>query len=361
MTAAPCSCRPPGVVQVRSCDAAGTERVGHRLEQRADLGLPVPGPLDRLGVDAQGHVVDEHPAVHLPEVDHPLAAVDEGVERPDDVVPVDAEVEGEVVARPRRDAGVGHVAPGGDGGGDRLRPVTAGHGDGVGAALDRRAHQFREIVPGAQLDRLDPAVARLRREGEAGGLPVAGARIDEQDGALGRVGSGQLDLRPGRRAGPRRARSARRSPSSRRSAEEPVVDEEDGGRRAAPRPATARPATRPQPAAQHPLPGAGGHQQAAGEDQEPAGEVLHRDRDRGGPPSSTRRARARTAAVRRPVVRRKRHRVCGPRSGLRTSVHRCLTGSSGDGEATAARGRRGPPREPRHGPVTQRLPQRGRA
>ena len=63
--------------------------------------------LDGLGVEPERDVVDEDASVDLGEVDAALAAVDERVERADDVVAVDAEVEREVVARARGHARVG--------------------------------------------------------------------------------------------------------------------------------------------------------------------------------------------------------------------------------------------------------------
>ena len=84
--------------------AARAEDVGHRVEDRAQLRVAVALVLDGLGVEAQGHVVDEDAPVDLGEVDAALAAVDERIERADDVVAVDPEVQREVVARAGRDA-----------------------------------------------------------------------------------------------------------------------------------------------------------------------------------------------------------------------------------------------------------------
>ena len=107
-------------------------------------------------------------------------AVHERVERADDVVAVHAEVEREMVARSRRDAGVGQSVLGGDRRDDRLRAVAARHRERVGAALDGRAHERLEVAPGSQLDRLDAAGASLLGEVEALGLAAAGARVEEQ-------------------------------------------------------------------------------------------------------------------------------------------------------------------------------------
>ena len=79
----------PGPAQVEPL-ALRAQRVGHRVEQRAQLRVAVLAALDRLGVDAERDVVDEHAPVDLGEVDRALAAVDERVEGADDVVAVDA-------------------------------------------------------------------------------------------------------------------------------------------------------------------------------------------------------------------------------------------------------------------------------
>ena len=163
--------------------ALGAEHVGQRVEDRLQLGLAIALALDRLRVEAERDVVDEHAPVDLGEVDPPLATVDERVQRTDDIVAVDAEVEREVVARPRRDAGVGQVELGGDRGDDRLRAVAAGHRQPVGALGDGGAHELLEIAAERQLDRLDPARPCLVGELEALRLAAAGLRVEEQTGS----------------------------------------------------------------------------------------------------------------------------------------------------------------------------------
>ena len=135
-------------VQRRSRLAAvGAEHVGHGVEQRAQLGVAVALALDRLGVEPERDVVDEHAPVDLGQVDGSLAAVDERVEGADDVVAVDAEVEREVVARAGGNAGVRQPALGRDRRDDRLRAVAAGHRERVGAAIERPAHERLEVPP----------------------------------------------------------------------------------------------------------------------------------------------------------------------------------------------------------------------
>jgi hypothetical protein len=125
--------------------------------------------VDRGRVGAERDVVEEDPAVDAADVDPPLGRV-EGVERRHRVVRVEAEVTGEVVARPERDDDEGQVALERDGGHRRERAVAAGHADDV------RAIRV-ELCQVADLD-----VALLGRARDLGKRAcVAGARVDEED------------------------------------------------------------------------------------------------------------------------------------------------------------------------------------
>ena len=148
--------RPARVQRISRAAAARAEHVGHGVEQGADLGVAVAGALDRLGVQPERDVVDEHPAVDLGQVHPPLTAVDERLEGADDIVAVDAEVEREMVAGAGGHARVRQPELGGDRGDDRLRAVPTRHREPVRAALDRAADEHLEVVAGLQLDRLDP-------------------------------------------------------------------------------------------------------------------------------------------------------------------------------------------------------------
>ena len=98
-----CSC-PPGSLQPRSSSSVRPEHVGHGVEQ-VQLRVAI-ARAHRLAVEAERDVVHEHLPVHLGQVNPALAAIPERVERANDVVAVDAEVEREVVALARRHAGV---------------------------------------------------------------------------------------------------------------------------------------------------------------------------------------------------------------------------------------------------------------
>ena len=144
----------PGPAQI-DVAAAGADHVRHGVQQGADLGVAVAGALDRLGVEAERDIVDEHATVDLGEVHPTLTAVDERVQSTDDVITVDAEIQREMVAGARRHACVRQPNFGGDLSNDRLRTVPACHREPVRAALDRAAYQRLEVLAGLQLDRLD--------------------------------------------------------------------------------------------------------------------------------------------------------------------------------------------------------------
>ena len=181
------SCAPPSGPRQPSSTAGPSgcdgEHLGRRVEDRAQLGVAVPLALHGLGVEPERHVVHEHAAVDLGEVDPALPAVDERVERAHDVVPVDSEIEREVVAGTRRDAGERQIVLGGDRGHQRLGAVTAGGRQSVGSPGHRVADELCEVVAGLQLDRLDPACPRLVGEVVAHGLAAARARVPHHDRA----------------------------------------------------------------------------------------------------------------------------------------------------------------------------------
>ena len=174
--------------------AIRAEHVRHGVEQRVQLRVAIALSLHRLGIESERDVVDEHAPVDLGQVHDALAAVDERVEGANDVLAVNAEIEREVVARTRRHARVGQVELGGDRRDDGLGAVAAGHREPVGSAGDRLANEPLEIPRRAELDRLDPARARLGRDREALGLATAGLRVKEQHRPARRRRVGQINV-----------------------------------------------------------------------------------------------------------------------------------------------------------------------
>ena len=172
----------PGPAQVEPL-ALGPEHLRHRVEDRPQLRVAVALPLHRLGVEPERDVVDEDAAVDLGQVDAALATVDKCLEGADDVVAVDAEVEGEVIPGPGRDAGVGQVELGRDHRDHRLRAVAAGHRYRIGAVGHRVAHQLLEVGAKRQLDRLDAPLSGLFGELELLRLAAARLRVVEEDGS----------------------------------------------------------------------------------------------------------------------------------------------------------------------------------
>ena len=145
------------------------------------------GDLDDLGVHPEGHVVDEDPPVHRAQVDAPLDGGVEGVQRGEDVVAVQPEVEGEAVASAGGDAHQRHVGRHRHARDQRLRSVPAGHADHVRPALDGTPGELEQVVTGLEDHRLDAASAALLRQREPLGLPAAGPWVHDEDAVRGRV------------------------------------------------------------------------------------------------------------------------------------------------------------------------------
>ena len=121
-------------------------------------------------------------------------AVAERVQRPDHVVAIEAQIEGEVVAGAGRNADVRHPCPGRDRGDQRLRAVTARHADHVGAAATASSASCSRSSPGSSRIGSIPALPALDDQVEPLDLPAAGPRVHDQHRVLRRPGPGQ----PGR-------------------------------------------------------------------------------------------------------------------------------------------------------------------
>ncbi len=137
------------------------------FEQRAQLRAPVAGTLHGVAVDAHGDVVEEDVAVDLTDVDAPLDAVGERGKSADRIVPSDAQVAREVVARSGRHADERQPVVAGRGSHGRHRAVATGHAHRVGTAGDRLADEGREVPTGFQDDAADAERLRLLPQPDA--------------------------------------------------------------------------------------------------------------------------------------------------------------------------------------------------
>ena len=140
------------------------EKVGEHLRRGAHLGVAVFLRLHDRCVEAEGHVVDEHPPVDGREVDPAFVAVDERIERTDHIVAVDAEVECKVISGAGGNAHERQIVFRGECGDECLGPVTTGHPDHICTASDGIASQRLEVVVGTEHDGLDSARSGLGKE-----------------------------------------------------------------------------------------------------------------------------------------------------------------------------------------------------
>jgi hypothetical protein len=98
----------------RSKLGAWPDELREHVDHRAHLVVAVIGGLDDCAVETHCDVVDEDAAVDAAEVDATLGSIVEHVERGDDVVAVDPEIECEVVPCPGGNAHEGNVVLGRD-------------------------------------------------------------------------------------------------------------------------------------------------------------------------------------------------------------------------------------------------------
>ena len=101
-------------------------------------------PVHEPRVQAERDVVQEEALADASDVDAPLDAVVERGERAERIVAVEAEVAGEVVPRPERDADERHVLLDRDLCDGSERAVAARHPEHVCVGLPR---QLRQVVP----------------------------------------------------------------------------------------------------------------------------------------------------------------------------------------------------------------------
>ena len=179
--------RPPTGLTVRSREpeierlGVGSEHRRQRGQGGVDLGVPILGRSHDGRVQAERHVVDEDPPVDLGEVHRPLPRFPERVERSHHVVPIQPEIEREVIAGPRGDDHHRNPSFGGDARDERLRPVAAGHPDHVGPVIHGSASQVEHVVARLEDHGLDTPLPTLVHQVEALRLPASGLQVHDQD------------------------------------------------------------------------------------------------------------------------------------------------------------------------------------
>jgi hypothetical protein len=131
-------------------------------------------------IQPQGDVVEKEALADRADVDPPLAAL-EGRKGSDRVVPIDAEVSGEVVPSPERNADERKVALEGDRDDGGERSVSTRHSQGFGSGLGRSAGNLgRVVVLGEDVDvdtKATSFVGELFRRGPL----VSRPRIDQEE------------------------------------------------------------------------------------------------------------------------------------------------------------------------------------
>ena len=137
------------------------------------------------GVQAERDVVHEHVTVDVSQVHRPLDGLSVTVERADDVVTVESEVECEMVPRAGRHHD--HRQPHLDRhrADHRLGTVAAGHAEDVDAAGGHVPHHLKPVLARLQHHGLDAAPRALVHEMEPLRLATPGLEVHEQDASGG--------------------------------------------------------------------------------------------------------------------------------------------------------------------------------
>ena len=154
----------PGEPQVERL-AVRTQHLRQGGERRVHLRVAVRRGAHDGGVQAERDVVHEHVTVDVGQVHRPLDGLAVAVERADDVVTVEAEVECEVVPRAGRHDDHRQPHLGRHGADHRLGTVAAGHAEDVDAAGGHVPHHLKPVLPRLQHHGLGSRAACTRPRG----------------------------------------------------------------------------------------------------------------------------------------------------------------------------------------------------
>ncbi len=134
--------------------------------------------------------------VDVSEVDASFLGLSKGVESPDHVAAVQAQIQSQVVPRSSRHNHHGNAAFGRHSRHHRLRSVTAGHADHVGAGVDGRSCQLLQIVARADHHHFDAALIAVLDEVVLLHLPAARLQVHDKHAVDGRRNSRPRRARP---------------------------------------------------------------------------------------------------------------------------------------------------------------------
>ncbi len=164
------------------------QHVGQQPQDGADLVVAVRRTPHDLRVRAEGRVVDEDAPSDAPEVHPELHPVGEGFQAPRRVVPVEPEVQGEVVARPGRNHHERHPVLRRHTRHQRLRPVTTRRTEQVRAPGDGLTGEPDDVPGAGRIEQHHVSAERLRLllQPETPHLSAARARIHQQTGTFRR-------------------------------------------------------------------------------------------------------------------------------------------------------------------------------
>jgi hypothetical protein len=170
----------------------GPAMAGQQLRQDLQRGTPLVVPVGRaahhLRVGTERGVVDERPVTDDAQVDPLFHAVGERIQAGRRVLPVQPQVQREVVAGAGADHQERKSMLGGDPGHQRLGPVPARHAEQVRAAGHRLPGQRRHVYRARAVQQRHLRAQRfgLVLQPEPGDLPAPRPRVHDQERALRR-------------------------------------------------------------------------------------------------------------------------------------------------------------------------------
>jgi hypothetical protein len=136
--------------------------------------------MDGLAVDPERDVVEKDAAVHLRHIDRPLdGVVAERIQRADEVMSIDTEIERKVVPGAGGNAYEGKLAGPCGCGHDGERPVAAGHAERIHPVGHGFIDERCQVLVRTEDAGMDPSLARPLDHPCLRCLAAAGPRVDE--------------------------------------------------------------------------------------------------------------------------------------------------------------------------------------